>query len=168
MRNRRNFTDVSSIRSAELFAMSAVQILLFYRFVKGNGSLQKDSMNCEKERHMCNRNIHKRFLAWILRISLKTRIIKWINKKQTNSMKPSLSLEATSRSSTQEFLNTLWSPKVHYHVHKSHPLVPVHNKMNPVHDMRSYFLSYILILSSHLCLCLPIGSFVSGSPSKIL
>jgi hypothetical protein len=41
-----------------------------------------------------------------------------------NPMGLSRILEAVSYSTTEEFLNILWNPKVHDRVHKGPPLVP--------------------------------------------
>jgi hypothetical protein len=44
--------------------------------------------------------------------------------------------EVSSCSATQEFLNILWNPEVHHHVHKE--LVPILNQKNLVHNTPSY------------------------------
>jgi hypothetical protein len=47
------------------------------------------------------------------------------------------SWEGASCAATQEFLKMLQNPTVHYHVHKSPPLVPILSQIDPVHIIPS-------------------------------
>jgi hypothetical protein len=82
-------------------------------------------------------------------------------------MELSPSWKAVNCAATQELPSILWNPKVHYHVHKSPPLVPIPSQIDPIHIIPSYLRS-ILIMSTHLRLGLPHGLFPYGFPTNIL
>ena len=84
----------------------------------------------------------------------------------TYSMEQSPSWKANWFAASQEIPHILWNPKVHYHIHKCPPPVPILSQLDPVHIPLPW--RFILILSSHLCLGLPSGLFLPGSPTKTL
>jgi hypothetical protein len=53
----------------------------------------------------------------------------------------------------------LQNTKIHYRVHRSPPLVSFWSQMNPLHTRNRLYLRFVLMLSSHLRLCLPVVSF---------
>jgi len=65
------------------------------------------------------------------------------------------SWEANSHLANQERYRLLWNPEVHYHVHKSPPVVPILNQMHPVHNFPPNFLR---IHSVVIFACMPRSS----------
>ena len=78
----------------------------------------------------------------------------------------SLLRRANQFSANQEIPHSLWNSKVHYQIHKCLPPVPILSHLDPVHTPRLISGRSILILSSHLSLCIPSGLFPSGFPTK--
>jgi hypothetical protein len=85
---------------------------------------------------------------------------------KTNSIEPSPSWEAASRSAIQEFPNILWNPNVHYRVHKS--LVPILSQIHPVHTTPSYFFKVNFNIIPHVGQDTPRGLFPYDFPAKTL
>ena len=81
---------------------------------------------------------------------------------QANFMK----MEEGSFSPIQNSSHIFWNLEVHYHVQKKPPLVPVLKQVSPVHNLLSYFLEPIQILSSHVYLSLPSGFFSFRFPHQ--
>ena len=74
----------------------------------------------------------------------------------THPMEQSPSWEANWFSANQEIPHILWNQKVHYHIHKCLPPVPILSQLDPVHTPTSHFLKI------HLNIILP---SVPGSPN---
>ena len=62
----------------------------------------------------------------------------------------------------------LWNPKVHHRIHKSTTPFPILSQINSVYAPHPTSQRSILILSSHLRLCLPGGLLPSGFLTKAL
>jgi len=62
----------------------------------------------------------------------------WTIPISMNSIEQSPSWQAHSHLAKQDIC-LLWNLKVHFHVHKGLPLVPILSQMNPVHILPTYF-----------------------------
>jgi len=80
------------------------------------------------ETHLCHTKITYLLLSYLLTHSL------------TYSMQQSPSWEVNRFSASQEIPHFVWNPKVHYHIHKCSPTVPILSQLNPVHTPTSHFL----------------------------
>ena len=87
-----------------------------------------------------------------------------LNYLLTYSMQQSTSWEANWFSASQEIPRILWNPKAYYRIHTCPPHVLTLSHIN----QHPTSWRYILILSSHLRLCLPSGLFLSRFPTKTL
>jgi hypothetical protein len=67
------------------------------------------------------------------------------------------SWETANCAATPQLPISLWNAKVHYRIHKSPPLLPILNQVNPVHSTSSYLKS-ILMLFSHVLVFLVVSS----------
>jgi hypothetical protein len=89
----------------------------------------------------------------------------WLS-KEDSFLGAGHSWEANSSFASHENL-ILWGLKVHYHIHKS-PLLLTILAWSDQSILHPNSCSYILILSSNLCLGLPSSLFASGFPTTHL
>jgi hypothetical protein len=77
------------------------------------------------------------FIVWcLINLILNQRILTTILQGYPNWLHEAESLR--SHSVSEEILNILLNPKIHHHVQKSTPLVPILSLMNPVHNLPPY------------------------------
>jgi hypothetical protein len=90
----------------------------------------------------------------------------YLTKKNTNSIQRSPSWEANRSSASQEIPRILWNPKVHHHIHKSPPPVPILSHIEPVYALPTHLskIHFNIILAPTPGL--PSGSFHRVSPPK--
>ena len=74
-------------------------------------------------------------------------------------MDQSPSWECTKSAASQEIPRILWNPKVQYCILECPVPIPIPSQINPHHASPSHSWRNILILSTHLRLCLPSNSF---------
>jgi len=83
-------------------------------------------------------------------------------------MEQSPSVKASRFCASQEIPRILLNPKVHCHIFKRPPPLPVLSQINPVHFPVQLLVRSILILSSYLRLGLPSCLFSSSFLTKTL
>jgi hypothetical protein len=83
-------------------------------------------------------------------------------------MEQSPSSEANGFSASHEIPLILWNPKVLYRIHKCPPPDLILSRTNPNYALHATSWRPILVLPSHLHLCLPSGLYPLGFPTKTL